>query len=61
MTKFDPHSCKVIWMKGTMITATKNEQYVTWNASIFKPVKANTFLSKPVGDEDGQDEDLSVT
>jgi len=60
MTKFDPHPFKVIRMKGTMITATRNEKYVTRNASLFKPVKVDTNLNKQGGDcEDRQDEDLS--
>lgn len=53
MTKFDPHPFKVVRIKGTMITATRNEKYVTRNSSLFKPLKVNAFP------DEQDDEDLS--
>ena len=60
MTKFDPHPFKVIRMKGTMITVTRNGKYVTRNASLFKPVKVDTLLNEQRGEwEDRENGDLS--
>jgi transposase InsO family protein len=35
-TRFDPHPFRIIRMKGTMITATRNGKYITRNISYFK-------------------------
>ena len=60
MTKFDPHPFKVIRMKGTMISVTRNGKYVTRNASLFKPVKVDTLLNEQRGEcEDRENGDLS--
>ena len=55
MTKFDLHPIKVIWMKVTMITVTRNGKYVTRNASFCKPVKVDTLLN-----ESGKIEEMKI-
>ena len=55
MTKFDPHPFKVIRIKGTMITATRNEKFITRNDSLFKPV---TIQNEQEGSEQDVDEDF---
>ena len=57
-TKFDPHPFKVIRIKGTMITAMRNEKYITRNASLFKPVQVDS-VEQGKNNEDGEDDDLS--
>ena len=54
-TKFDPSPFKVTRKKGTMITALRNEKYVTRNASLFK--KVNFRLSEGEEEESDEDED----
>ena len=44
-------------MKGTTITAVRNEKYVTQNVSLFKPVKVDWFADK--GGEECKNKDLS--
>lgn len=57
-TKFDPHPFKIIRIKGTMITARRNEKYITRNASLFKPVKVDSVEQAKI-DENGDEDDLS--
>ena len=56
-TKFDPNPFKVVRIKGTMITAVRNEKYVTRNALLFKTLKVHLFVDK--GGDEYEDEDIS--
>ena len=40
-----------------MITVVRNEKYVTRNASLFKPLKVDSFVDK--GEDEYEDEDIS--
>ena len=59
MTKFDPNPFKVVRIKGTMITAVRNEKYVTRNASLFKTLKVDSFVDKGGDEYEDEDEDIS--
>ena len=59
MTKFDPNPFKVVRIKRTMITACRNEKYVTRNASLFNALKVDTFVDK--GGEECEDEDEDIS
>ena len=52
MTKFYQHPFEVVRIKGTMITARRNEKYITRNASLFKPVKVEQGKSNDNDDDD---------
>lgn len=55
-TKFDPSPYKVVEVKGTMVTAVRNEKYITRNISQFKSIRPS--VRAPAGD-DSDDSDLS--
>ena len=57
MTKFDPNPFKVVKIKGIMITAVRNEKYVTRNALLFKTLIVDSFVDK--GGNKYEDEDIS--
>ena len=57
MIKFDLNPFKVVRIKGTMITAVRNEKYITRNASLFKTLKVDSFVDK--GGDECEDEDIS--
>ena len=56
-TKFDPSPFKVTRKKGTMITALRNEKYVTRNASLFKKVTLRPFQGEEEDSDDDRDDD----
>ena len=59
MTKFDPNPFKVVRIKGTMITAVRNEKYVTRNASLYKTLIVDSFVDKGGDEYEDEDEDIS--
>ena len=64
-TKFDPSPYEVVSIKGTMVTAVRNEKYITRNVSLFKRIDES--MKGPVeeeksdiGDEERGDDDMDV-
>ena len=57
-TRFDPSPFEVVRIKGTMVTAARNEKYITRNISQFK--KIPSLLKELEGEEsDISDDDIS--
>ena len=60
-TRFDPVPFQVVRIKGTMITARRNEKYITRNVSQFKIVDSSLGRDKSMTDDDDEDnEDLPM-
>ena len=55
-TKFDPAPYKVIEVKGSMVTATRNERDITRNVSHFKRIQPS--VRTPEADYESSDDEL---
>ena len=56
-TRFDPVPFQVVRIIGTMITARRNEKYITRNVSQFKIVDSSLGRDKLMTDDDDEDND----
>ncbi len=55
-TKFDPAPYKVIEVKGSMVTATRNKKSITRNVSHFKQIP--TSVKTPDADHESSDDEF---
>ena len=52
-TRFDPSPYQVVEIKGTMVTAVRNEKYITRNVSHFKKIQPS--VKAPENHDDDSD------
>ena len=55
-TKFDPAPYKVTEVKGTMVTAVRNEKSITRNVSHFKPIQLSIKVPEAEDSDFSEDE-----